>query len=68
MIRLQLQFFCRIPGGINYCNVTLYFYMILSSRNLICNNFVPNGMSVPVRQNRCSTALVGESWCRAGFK
>ena len=44
IIRLQrLQFFFRIPGGINCCNVTLHFYMILSFRNIICNNFVPNG-------------------------
>ena len=50
MIRLQLQFFFRIPGGINYCNVTLHFYMILSYWNIICNNFVPNGIAI---WNRC---------------
>ena len=43
VFRLQLQFFFRIPGGINYCNVTPFLYRILSFRNIICNNFVPNG-------------------------
>ena len=42
--RLQLQFFSLCYVGINYCNVTPFPYRILSSQNIIRNNFVPNGI------------------------
>ena len=42
--RLQLQFFSPCYVGINYCNVTPFLYRILSFQNIICNNFVSNGM------------------------
>ena len=43
-ISVTVTVFLSVLVGINYCNGTPFLYRILSFQNLICNNFVPNGM------------------------